>query len=130
MERRQDFWKGLVAGAGIGAALAVWLRGAIAERSLPKSSAPISNLFASPRPKAAPNLQLRRDASENAGDPARLISTRGGSEATFTRRGGAPGGRDRSESLEIPGRPGQTIQNEDRSEPIHPSRRAIDFNKS
>lgn len=127
MAQRQDFWIGLVTGAAIGATLAGWLRSAAGERFLSKASTWMTELFSGSQTPVA-RLSLRRDASENSGDPARLISERGRGRPRFTRTGGAPGGRDSAEVLEIPGRPGQ-LQNDSISEPIRPSSRTIDFNK-
>ena len=73
-------------------------------------------------------LKLRREASENAGDPTQLSSAALGPVAladdltpqaiSIERPGGAPGPASAAELLEVPGHPGQLIDHSDAAQRV------------
>ena len=111
------FWRGIAVGVFAGFALG---------RLLSRSSSPLSangGQWRSGAAGAPSRLRLKRD--DNAGDPSTLTSARTGATASFERAGGAPGGTDTPEWLEVPGRPGQRMGHDDPSRPVKPASRAL-----
>ncbi len=124
-----EFWKGAVIGTLFGLAAAAYARGDFRRlfslapcvepqpAAIPPAIPPIDSKAAF-RDHSA-ELKLRREASENAGDPTRLSPAALGPAAvaddltpqaiSIERAGGAPGPASAPEVLEVPGQPGQLI---------------------
>lgn len=121
-----DFWKGFAAGSLVGLVAAAYARGDF-KRLLS---------FAPPCEPQAPesahtfrqhsrDLKMRREASENAGDPTRLSPavTDGQSAAesqpvTIQRPSGNPGPASAVEILEVPGQPGHPLDHSDSAQRV------------
>jgi hypothetical protein len=129
---RLKFWKGVTVGllAGMAAAalarfsspqLAPDGRGELLKRPTPSSDFPVR--------KDPLELRLRRDQPESAGDPAMLSpGTAKTSHTAFERQGGAPGGIDDPERLDVPGQPGRQIDHSSPSTPVKLSSRSLNLN--
>ena len=122
-----EFWKGAVVGTLFGLVAAAYARGDFRRlfsmvpctEPQPASMPPVESQAAF-RDHSA-ELKLRREASENAGDPTRLSSAALGGDLapqaiSIERTGGAPGPASTPEVLEVPGRPGQLIDHSDASQ--------------
>jgi len=122
-----EFWKGAVVGTLFGLVAAAYARGDF--RRLfsmvpciepPAATIPPVNSKAAFRDHSA-ELKLRREASENAGDPTRLspVALTGDMSPqaiSIERAGGAPGPASTPEILEVPGHPGRLIDHSDASQ--------------
>jgi hypothetical protein len=115
-----DFWKGVVVGTLVGLVAAAYAKGEF-NRLLSFNSSSEESLFEPDHAFRghAKELQLRREAAENAGDPTRLSSQRSMARMaspvalTIERPGGAPGPGSAPEILEVPGQPGRLIDHSD-----------------
>jgi hypothetical protein len=124
-----EFWKGIVIGTLFGLVAAAHARGDL--RRLFTVAANGNSPTDSPKSgfrDHARELDLRREASENAGDPTRLSPvTPAGSESpraiSIERAGGAPGPSSVAEVLEVPGRPGQLIDHSDAAHAVRSAAR-------
>lgn len=151
MGDRTTFWKGVSAGILTGMAIATALRYLPIERLLARSkplavepALDLETMQESSRSLRMPESMAaslaisdffsKRDQPESAGNPATLASERTGAVATFLRTGGAPGSRFEAEFLEVPGRPGQRIDNTgdhiDLSRPVRVYPRSLDMGSS
>jgi hypothetical protein len=129
-----EFWKGAVIGTLFGLVAAAYARGdfrrlfSIAPCADPlPAGPPFLNAKAAFRDHSA-ELKLRREASENAGDPTRLSSAALAGDLTsqaisIERTGGAPGPASDPEVLEVPGHPGQLINHSDAAQRVRSSAR-------
>ena len=122
-----EFWKGAVVGTLFGLVAAAYARGDFRRLfSLVPCADPLSAGPLPTDPKAAfrnhsAELKLRREASENAGDPTRLspVALAGDMSPqaiSIERAGGAPGPASTPEILEVPGHPGRLIDHSDASQ--------------
>jgi hypothetical protein len=79
-------------------------------------------------------LNLRREASEGAGDPTLLtpaLTTRPARQSvSIERAGGAPGGIAAHEILEVPGHPGQPLDHSDSAQSVRSASRTHRFSTS
>ena len=129
-----EFWKGAVIGTLFGLVAAAYARGDFSRLfSLapcvgpqPATMPPIDSKAAF-RDHSA-ELKLRREASENAGDPtqlspAALASDQPAQAISIERTGGAPGPASVTEVLEVPGRPGQLIDHSDAAQRVRSAAR-------
>lgn len=122
-----EFWKGAVVGTLFGLVAAAYARGDFRRlfsmvpcTEPPAPTIPPVNSKAAFRNHSA-ELKLRREASENAGDPTQLSPAVLGSDLaphaiSIERAGGAPGPASIPEILEVPGHPGQLIDHSDASQ--------------
>ncbi len=117
------FWKGVTFGLITGAVLTRLLASKPGSIRFGAVAPPPARWSGMERAQERGVLRLRRD--EGAGDPAGLTAARTGANATFERRGGAPGGAQKPESSEVPGRPGQAIDYTDPSAPVRLSSRTL-----
>ncbi len=134
-----EFWKGAVIGTLFGLVAAAYARGdfrrlfSLAPCVGPQPAAiPPIDSKAAFRDHSA-ELKLRREASENAGDPTRLSPAALGPAAladdltkqaiSIERSGGAPGPASAAEVLEVPGRPGQLIDHSDAAQRVRSAAR-------
>ena len=115
------FWKGATFGVVAGAVLMRLLAGKAGGQM--GKSAPPPAWRGVERRRDHGRVRLRRD--EGAGDPGVLTAARTGANAAFERPGGAPGGAQRPESSEVPGRPGQAINYNNPSAPVRLSSRTL-----
>lgn len=139
-----EFWKGAVVGTLFGLVAAAYARGdfrrlfSVTPCDEPQLAAIPSAPFPSPAvspldSKAAfrdhsAELKLRREASENAGDPTQLSSAALADDLTpqaisIERTGGAPGPASAAEILEVPGQPGQLIDHSDAAQRVRSAAR-------
>jgi len=127
-----DFWKGMIAGTLVGMVVAAYARGDF-KRLFTFESVGESLAF---EPEAtfrehSEGLNLRREASERAGDPTRLtpdLAARSGIQSVpIERPGGAPGGAAAHEILEVPGHPGKPLDHSDSAERLHSASRTHNF---
>ena len=124
-----EFWKGAVIGTLFGLVAAAYARGDF-RRLLTVTPSPdplAANLEPGFRGHAR-ELNLRREASENAGDPTRLApvvlaSDRAPHAISIERAGGAPGPGSAPEILEVPGRHGQLIDHSDAAQSVRSAAR-------
>jgi hypothetical protein len=145
MAEHSDFWKGVVTGTLAGMVFAAYARGDFRrlfqlETGRPGTEgwSPMGNSTDSFRdhlPENGKGPLLRRESSESAGDPTRLSPARatGGSglhAVDIARPGGAPGRLDAAEVLEIPGHPGQLLDQSDAAQPVHAANRALNLSSS
>jgi hypothetical protein len=134
-----EFWKGVVIGTLFGLVAAAYARGdfrrlfTMAPCAEPQlATIPPMDSKAAFRDHSA-ELKLRREASENAGDPTRLSPAVLGPAAladdltqqaiSIERTGGAPGPASVPEILEVPGRPGQLIDHSDAAQRVRSAAR-------
>jgi hypothetical protein len=130
-----EFWKGAVIGTLVGLVAAAYARGdfrrlfsiAPCADPLPAETLLTKNAKAAFRDHSA-ELKLRREASENAGDPTRLspaaLARDLRSQAiSIERTGGAPGPASDPEILEVPGHPGQLIDHSDAAQRVRSAAR-------
>jgi len=126
-----EFWKGVVVGTLAGLVAAAYARGDL-RRFLTFSGrveTSDATLPFEPEPTFRENatVKLRREASENAGDPTRLapaLVTRFTPKAiSIERPTGAPGLTAPAEILEVPGHPGQLIDHSDTAQPVESAAR-------
>lgn len=126
-----DFCKGFVFGSLVGLVAAAYARGEFRrsqnfapahERSTPEPS----HTFR----QHSTDLDMRREASENAGDPTRLSPSlakereaAGAQPVTIERSSGNPGPNSAAEVLEVPGRPGRALDYSDASQPVRSAAR-------
>ncbi|MFY9940333.1 MAG: hypothetical protein WAK33_25855 [Silvibacterium sp.] len=135
MAERVDFCKGLFTGTLVGIAVAAYARGDLKRllsfecSSEPRASEPEAYLH-----RHTERFNLRREASENAGDPTRLspdLAARSGLQSvSIDRPGGAPGGTVAHEVLEVPGHPGQPLDHSDSSQAVRSASRTHNFSAS
>ncbi len=127
-----DFWKGLAGGTLIGMVIAAYARGDF-KRFLSFESVGESLPF---EPEVSfralsEGLNLRREASESAGDPTHLspnLAVRSGMQSvSIERPGGAPGSIAAHEILEVPGHPGQLIDHSDSAQRVRSASRTHNF---
>ena len=120
------FWKGFVMGSLIGMIAAAYARAdtkngnGSAPAYKPGTSEP-SHTFR----QHSTELDMRREASENAGDPTRLapsITPRRATDQngllTIERPSGNPGPTSAAEMLEVPGRPGRMLDHSDAAQRV------------
>jgi len=138
-----EFWKGAVIGTLFGLVAAAYARGdfrrlfTMAPCAEPQLATippaiPSVNSKAAFRDHSA-ELKLRREASENAGDPTQLSSVALGPVAladdltpqaiSIERPGGAPGPASAAELLEVPGHLGQLIDHSDAAQRVRSAAR-------
>ena len=138
-----EFWKGAVVGTLFGLVAAAYARGDFSRlfSLVPCGEPQLATIPpAIPPPAAQPmdskaafrdhsaELKLRREASENAGDPTQLSPAALGSAPladnltpqaiSIERTGGAPGPASAPEVLEVPGHPGQLIDHSDAAQRV------------
>jgi hypothetical protein len=117
-----DFWKGFVTGSIFGAAAAACARGNLRRFFAFRPEAKPSKPHHSFR-RHSTELGMRREASENAGDPTRLSPSIAKKSTaveppsiTIERSSGNAGPTSSPEMLEVPGQPGRTIDHSDASQ--------------
>ena len=115
------FWKGATFGVVAGAVLMRLLGG----RPGAVQAAPVAPRSWGGRERMPERRGIRLRRDEGAGDPNILTSARTGANATFERAGGAPGGTQRPEASEVPGRPGQAIDYTNAAAPVRLSSRTL-----
>jgi hypothetical protein len=120
------FCKGFVMGGLVGLVAAAYARGEF-RRSQPFA---LDGKQRTPEPshifrEHATELDMRREASENAGDPTRLAPLVANGRATaidqavtIERSSGNPGPTSRAELLEVPGQPGRTLDHSDAAQRV------------
>lgn len=135
MADRVEFWKGLFSGTLAGMLIAAYARGDF--KRLLTFESPGESLAFEPQVsfrEHAQGLDLRREASESAGDPTRLspdLAARSGIQSVpIGRPGGAPGGVAAHEVLEVPGHPGQPLDHSDSAQRVRSASRTHDFSSS
>ena len=123
-----EFWKGVVVGTLFGLVAAAYARGDL--RRLFTVAPSVDPMSANSEPgfrNHSREISLRREASENAGDPTRLSPVVPTGEVvaqiSIERRGGAPGPNSAPEMLEIPGRHGQIIDHSDAAQSVRSAAR-------
>jgi hypothetical protein len=130
-----DFCKGFVFGSLVGLVAAAYARGEfrrspgftpVGEPRVPERSHTFRD--------HSTELDMRREASENAGDPTRLspsIATgRNAAPAqpvTIERSSGNPGPRSAAENLEVPGQPGRILDHSDAAQPVRSAKRTYEL---
>jgi hypothetical protein len=130
-----DFWKGFAAGSLFGLIAAAYARGDFKRllSVVPESALPAPEPVHTFREHAR-ELEMRREASENAGDPSRLSPAiaAGSAPVAFERSSGSPGPSSTPETLEVPGRPGRPIDHSDAARPVHSALRTqnVSVNKN
>jgi hypothetical protein len=123
-----EFWKGVAVGTLVGLVAAAYARGDFS-RFLSFASIPEPQTFPSGDAfrEHPGELKLRREASENAGDPTRLspavASTSTQQAISIERPTGAPGPKTAPEILEVPGHPGQVIDHSDAGQSVQSAAR-------
>lgn len=136
-----EFWKGAVIGTLFGLVAAAYARGDFRRLfSMVPCADPLSAGPLPADPKAAfrnhsAEFKLRREASENAGDPTRLSSVALSGDLTpqaisIERAGGAPGPVSDPEILEVPGHPGQLIDHSDAAQRVRSAARTHTLSNS
>ena len=130
-----DFCKGFVFGSLVGLVAAAYARGefrrspGLAPVGEPRAPEP-SNTFR----QHSTELDMRREAAENAGDPTRLspsvVTGRKAAAAqpvTIERSSGNPGPSSAAESLEVPGQPGRILDHSDAAQPVRSAKRTYEL---
>ena len=123
-----EFWKGIVIGTMFGLVAAAYARGDLRRlfTVAVNSNSPIDSPKTGFRDHA-PEIDLRRESAENAGDPTRLSPATPGIPAArpilMERLGGAPGPSSVPEVLEVPGHHGQLIDHSDAAQSVHSAAR-------
>jgi hypothetical protein len=133
MDERTDlavFCKGFIIGSLVGLVVAAYAR-AGSERSQafgPDSNEPINERIPEPSHtfrQHSTELDMRREAPENAGDPTRLAPSvtagHNGAEdqaVTIERSSGNPGPSSTAELLEVPGQPGRLLDHSDAAQSV------------
>ena len=128
-----EFWKGVVVGTLAGLVAAAYARGDL-RRFLGFSGrtdmSPDEMLPFEPEHafREHASVKLRREASENAGDPTRLapalVSRFTPKAISIERPTGAPGLTAPAEILEVPGHPGRLIDHSDTAQRVESAARA------
>ena len=130
-----DYWKGLVSGTLVGMLIAAYARGDL-KRLFTIESFGESLAF---EPDISfrshsEGLNLRREASDSAGDPTWLspaLATRTVPQSvSIERPGGAPGPAAAHEILEVPGHPGQPLDHSDSAQRVRSASRTHNFSGS
>jgi len=124
-----EFWKGVVVGTLFGLVAAAYARGDL--RRLFTVAPSVDAMSTNPEHgfrDHSRDISLRREASENAGDPTRLspvvpASRQAPPTISIERGGGAPGPNSAPEMLEIPGRHGQLIDHSDAAQSVRSAAR-------
>ncbi len=133
-----EFWKGVIVGTLAGLVAAAYAKGDFS-RLLSFNNSPELPLDPLPfEPEHAfredAEVKLRREASENAGDPTRLapalVSTFTPRTISIERSAGAPGSASTPEVLEVPGHPGQLIDHSDAAQRVQSAARTHDLSSS
>ncbi len=145
MAEHSDFWKGVVTGTLAGMVFAAYARGDFRRlfqldtgRAGTEAWWPLggpTDSFRNHLPENGSEPKMRRESSESAGDPTRLYPARatGGSgihAVDIARPGGAPGRLDAAEVLEVPGHPGQLLDQSDAAQPVRAANRALNISGS
>ena len=121
-----DFCKGFVIGSLVGLVVAAYTRGEFRRsRNFAPACEPLTPESSHSFRERSTDLNMRREASENAGDPTRLSPsvTKGVEGAvahrvTIERSSGNPGPNSIAEVLEVPGQPGRTLDHSDAAQPV------------
>jgi len=133
-----EFWKGVIVGTLAGLVAAAYAKGDF-RRLLSFNHGPELPLDPLPfEPEHAfrehAEVKLRREASENAGDPTRLSPALASSSRlraiSIERPAGAPCRAAAPEMLEVPGHPGRLIDHSDPAQRVHSTARTHDLSSS
>jgi hypothetical protein len=138
-----DLWKGFMMGTLFGLVAAAYARGdfrrlfTLAPCAEPQPTGPQpTDLKPGFRDHShSDDLKLRREASENAGDPTWLSPVAPGGDMarqaiSIERPGGAPGPASAPEVLEAPGHPGRLIDHSDAAQPVRSAARTYKLGSS